>query len=145
MWNGIENVRPHIVSIPDGNIHIRDEHVMFLLTQTFWLWKGYNLHWHITFGCKQVVFIHLNFTSIWIFIHLCCSSFFHPWLCFIHKYHSPVYMCRIFLHIMIYYMPCVKEYFSNILSTSTKYSKKDSFMFTCSCPLAQIHAPTLTI
>jgi hypothetical protein len=37
MSNVIENVQPHIVSIPNGNILLRDEHVMFRLTQTSWL------------------------------------------------------------------------------------------------------------
>jgi len=39
--NGIENVHPHIVSLPNGNIPLGDEHVVFLLTQTF--------------GCEEVI------------------------------------------------------------------------------------------
>jgi hypothetical protein len=38
------NVQPHILSIPNGNIPLGDEQIMFLLTQTSWLWKGYSLH-----------------------------------------------------------------------------------------------------
>jgi hypothetical protein len=33
----LKNVCPHIVSIPNGNIPLGDEHVVILLTQTFWL------------------------------------------------------------------------------------------------------------
>ncbi len=98
--------------------------------------KRQSLHWHITLGCKQVVFIHINFSSI-----LFCSSI----LIFIHYYVSSiiiVHPCtcgRIFLHIMIYFMPCVKEYFFNIPSMSIKYSQKNSILLTCSCSCSHIH------
>jgi len=39
-WNGIENVGSHIVLSPNGNIPLRDEHVVFQLTHTSWLWRG---------------------------------------------------------------------------------------------------------
>ncbi len=80
-----------------GNIPLRNENVVFLLTQTSWLWRGYSLHWHITFGCEHVVFIHLNFTSISIFhpfqffIHYIVHPSFHSLLCFIHNYCSSMY------------------------------------------------------
>ncbi len=89
----------------------------FLLTQTSWLWRGYNLHWHITFGCEQVLFIHLYFSSI------------HPCTC-----------GKIFLHVMIYFIPCVKEYFSNIPLTLIKYSKKIPF-----CSFAHAHLFTFML
>jgi hypothetical protein len=75
-----------------------------------------------------------------VFIHLCCSSIF-----FIHAYVSStiiVHPCthgKIFLHIMIYFMQCVKEYSSNILLMSIKYSKQYLIMFTYSRSCSHIH------
>jgi hypothetical protein len=37
MRNGYGNVWLHIASIPNGNIPLGDEHVVFLLTKTSWL------------------------------------------------------------------------------------------------------------
>ncbi len=77
-----------------------------------------------------------------------CSSilFFHPFYFFIllifssiHYYVSSiiiVHPCthgKIFFRVMIYSMPCIKEYFSNIPSMLATYSKKDLVLLTYSC------------
>jgi len=62
-------------------------------------------------------FIHFHFSST-----LSSINIIYPWT------HG-----RISIHITKYFVPCVKWYSSNILSMSTKYSKKHSPMFTCSC------------
>jgi hypothetical protein len=75
-----------------------------------------------------------------------CSSIWilHPWLYFIPFFSSiiivhPCTCGKIFLHVMIYFMPCVKEYSSNIPSTLAKYSRKNSFMFIYSHSCSHTH------
>ncbi len=81
-------------------------------------------------------FIHFSFHPSIFFIHYYVSSIFfiHYYVSFIIIIH-PCTHGKIFLHIMIYFMPFVKEYFSNILLMLIKYSKKIRF---CSCAHAHL-------
>jgi hypothetical protein len=129
VWNGIENVQLHIVSIPNGNIPLKDEHVVFLLTQTSWLWRCYSLDWHITFGCEHVVFIHLNFTSISNFHPLYCSSIY-TW-----KNIPPRHD--------IFYAMCQRIFFQYSFNVSKIFLKRfilaHPFMFTYSHSCSHVH------
>jgi hypothetical protein len=64
---------------------------------------------------------------------------FHPIYFLIHYYVSSIIIIhpcthgKIIFHVMIYYMPCVKEYSFDISLMSTKYSKKDLVLLTCWC------------
>ncbi len=72
------------------------------------------------------------------------SSIFLSIYTFIHKDHSSMNMWQnMNLYINKDFVLCVKEYFHNILSIWTKYSKNDSFLLMCSCSwahgLASLH------
>jgi hypothetical protein len=82
-------VSSHIVSIPNGNIPLGDEHVVF--------------SWHIPLGCEEVMFGLTHNYWLWTcFVH----PFFHLFLFFILGH-----MAKYSFHIMQYFVPCVNRIF----------------------------------
>jgi hypothetical protein len=57
---------------------------------------------------------------------------------FIH-FVSSMSMWQILCHAILDYILCEKEYSKNMLSMSSRYSLKDSIMFTCSHSCSHVH------